>query len=418
MLIIFAMCDCFCVGDGQVSADVCSIAHFAIAYTCGKFLVMVVDLWLPVPVLHSRYCRTLTGIVVIIGAAVTMGLHIQIVASLAVIVRMLPYQWLLFPARRLRRRPAAAVQRFVHKRRSFWTNFAVIQAWLRSHNGQWPRREAKGFKEKQLARFIDNQRQRNRRGLPDNEADALESLDGWSWHVFDESWANWLAMVKVFLSDVPEHTPEEAMQSWYPSTNPPEFVEGGVRAQEIQLASWIHKQKQMHAQRRLSEDRQALLEKLPAWRWSSHVRGGQQLHEETWVCFYQELLRWPQHLENSKTQAQPRDWSSRAPAERKLAGWFNHQVKEVRRALAFKGFRRVTGKSHPGKRGRAPMSEDKKQKIITYLKDHALTHLVESKPPPTPHDQAGCAVEGASSSSGPAAFASPLERGSACLDLD
>jgi len=193
----------------------------------------------------------------------------------------MPFRWLLFPAghalrkpaaSRVLRRPAAA------KPKPFKENFGLLMDWLEAHDCEYPRRSGASLAERRLAKFISHQRERHKqRRLPADIVNALEGLADWSWNANASSWEVNFAAVQTWMQEtVPPTVPADKLADWYPSLDPPEWIQGDQRSHEIMLAKWVHNQKYLHSKGKLSEARRTLLQGLPAWTWSSRVLGAQQ----------------------------------------------------------------------------------------------------------------------------------------------
>ena len=262
----------------------------------------------------------------------------------------------------------------------FWERLKSLKLWLKAKAGKFPHQKSSNVRERGLAFFINKQREKNRNSrLPAELADALEELDGWSWNTLDQKWLTNLELVRSWIADVPvdlEHVSNEVALSWYPQLDPGKDMQGLAHTQEVELAKWVHWQKFSHSNGRLREDRQASLQALPGWSWSSRVRGALQAQQTSWEDSFQELLAWPTHRDNDRKQAQPRNWSGRHPHERRLAVWFDRQVVAVRYALAFTGHRRLRVKSSPKLLRRSPMAQGRKEKVLGCLRNNNLMHLV------------------------------------------
>lgn len=98
-----------------------------------------------------------------------------------------------------------------------------------------------------LGAWVKEQRT-NRSKITDLRRDRLESIAGWSWNAVEDSWMEHLDMLRTYTER-------------HGNTNVPvDHVEGGLR-----LGQWTRLRRREH--KKLSPERQALLEAVPGWFW-------------------------------------------------------------------------------------------------------------------------------------------------------
>lgn len=98
-----------------------------------------------------------------------------------------------------------------------------------------------------LGAWVKEQRS-NRSQMADLRRVRLESVPGWSWNAVEDSWMEHLEMLRAYAER-------------HGNTNVPvDHVEGGLR-----LGQWTRLRRREH--KKLSSERQALLEALPGWFW-------------------------------------------------------------------------------------------------------------------------------------------------------
>jgi hypothetical protein len=133
---------------------------------------------------------------------------------------------------------------------TFWNDGLVgLLGWVEDHGAALPGL-ADRWKDQPVGRWVRAQRQRKDR-LNDAQIAALEALPGWCW---DEEAARWEQGFRGLSRWAAE----------YGHANPPRGTAGVGLAR---LAQWAAQQRALHRQGRLSPDRIARLEALPAWRW-------------------------------------------------------------------------------------------------------------------------------------------------------
>ena len=98
-----------------------------------------------------------------------------------------------------------------------------------------------------LGAWVKEQR-RNRHSMSDERRQRLESVPGWSWNAVEDSWYEHLALLQAFAARE-GHT-----------RVPVNYVENG-----LQLGQWTRLRRGEH--KKLSPERQALLEGIPGWYW-------------------------------------------------------------------------------------------------------------------------------------------------------
>jgi superfamily II DNA or RNA helicase len=98
-----------------------------------------------------------------------------------------------------------------------------------------------------LGDWVAEQRS-NQENISDERRDRLESAPGWSWNAVQDSWLEHLERLKAF-AEREGHT-----------RVPVDYVENGMK-----LGQWTRLRRREH--RKLSPDRQALLEAIPGWYW-------------------------------------------------------------------------------------------------------------------------------------------------------
>jgi len=373
--------------------------------------------------LHLGVCRPATAVVLATMVYAQCD-ALQACAAAAAVMLVLPASCLWFPrrirvlksAQKVKKRPAAALAlKFrrpaaallkkpaaAHTPVSFWASLALLRTWLQRRD-EWPLRKSKCAQEKKLARFVNNMRERNRKkGLQQDMADALEALactsGTWSWNSRAASWLDNFGMYSAFLDAAPAGTPAGAMPSWHPCLDPPGFLPEEERQQELQLAKWAAYQKHLDSKGRLCPDRKDKLAALQGWEWSTRIRGAQRLQLESWEGSYKDLLQWPQSAQNVRKKAQPRNWCFRSPEERALACWFDSQIKAVRYAAQCELPAGNEKKKEPSHK---PIDSDKKAKILKYLTDHNLMHLLKAKMVAKKPKPFAASLASASSSAGP-----------------
>ena len=173
-----------------------------------------------------------------------------------------------------------------------------------------------------IASWISAQRASYKLGeLSKEHQRQLESLKGWGWEVFDESWELRFALALEFAkreghANVPQRHKENGTDmgtwvntqrsnytkgtlgherivrleqlpnwTWYPkqaawttnysllcdyvNENGHAKIPDELRYREVQLGKWVGKQRQKFKNGRLEAERISLLEKLPGWIWSA-----------------------------------------------------------------------------------------------------------------------------------------------------
>ena len=119
-----------------------------------------------------------------------------------------------------------------------------LDDWLATHEQVYPRQRCDDPTEKELGKWVDNQRQ-GRPRLTTERVAQLEALPRWTWHALDSTWDDQLADLGEWLA---------AHDQVYPRQQ-------GADANEKDLGKWVDNQRQSRS--RLNAERVAQLEALP-----------------------------------------------------------------------------------------------------------------------------------------------------------
>lgn len=145
-------------------------------------------------------------------------------------------------------------------------NYAVLEEWATHHDGALLPRSAKAEHNGTqilLGEWAEQQRIARRRGLLSAEhAHRLQQIPGWAW---DKAESRWQSTFQLLLDHVAEHGTVAENPSG-------ESRFRGIKDAETprrDLGVWMATQRQAYRLGTLAEDRAALLQDLPGWRWDA-----------------------------------------------------------------------------------------------------------------------------------------------------
>jgi len=173
--------------------------------------------------------------------------------------------------------------------------FTRVNMWIAEH-GTLPKQGGDDAAEASLAKWVNNQRQAALNGsLTEPRAAALESLPGWRWNLQTAGWNDYLARVKMWVT---EHgrLPKQ----------------GSADVLEASLAIWMKHQRQAQSNGSLTNARVVALETWSDWTWVPR--------EDQWQASLSALQLWLSEHEHEMPQR-----NSENHAEAALATWADHQ---------------------------------------------------------------------------------------------
>ena len=222
--------------------------------------------------------------------------------------------------------------------------YHVVGAWLEK-NSEYPKQNASDSEARRVARWINNQRVAHAKNLLTRDrTERLEKLPGWTWNIYHLAWEDHYEEAKYWFFGPPYS--QQKPCPCYPAAHRDVLNEAGEsvdkrtpeeKADETALARWLDNQRQLRERGTLSDERIALLEKLPNWKWSTHVRGARREQERGWNIDCQEFQRTMPHgkVPSSGPLGQTK-------AQQYLARWFWRNLRlfkesnRPRRRLCFK----------------------------------------------------------------------------------
>lgn len=160
--------------------------------------------------------------------------------------------------------------------------------------GKWVARRRREFSEGNLA---------------DERVARLETISGWSW---DPAAEDWLATYQALASFADSHG----------HARPPR---GTKTPDGRSLQSWVGTQRRLRARGLLAEDRVALLEELPGWRWESERAATVQRNLANWNAKY-EMVRQFAELEGHARVPQAYEFGGE-----RIGAWVSQQRLEYKK---------------------------------------------------------------------------------------
>ena len=111
------------------------------------------------------------------------------------------------------------------------------------------------YKGENLARWVNKQRSRYNKGKLENDRVAkLETIAGWVWSPFNETWNSYFDLLNEFIS---EHGHAKVPRE-------PNLYKG------VGLATWVQSQRSKYKSQKLDEQSISRLESLSGWTWDPH----------------------------------------------------------------------------------------------------------------------------------------------------